>query len=113
MSNDPFTTSWPGNEDEDLGYKYAFTLQPGETKHLMYFVYQGLAEEKKGPSGCTSNCVIPPAGSEIALAQTALAALIANPDVCGLSAAVRENLVNWPDLDAVCSLPIYLPITVR
>lgn len=109
----PFETAWSGNGNEYLAHVYAFTLQPGETKHLLYFVYRGLAEETEGPDYCTTNCVIPPAGTEIALAQTVLTALAANPDVCGLPADVLGNLVNWPELDATCSIPVYLPIVVR
>ncbi|HNB50768.1 MAG TPA: proprotein convertase P-domain-containing protein, partial [Anaerolineales bacterium] len=109
----PFENPWPGNGQDDLGYAFAFTLQPGETTHLLYFVYRGLSEEETGPEGCITNCVTPPAGSEMALAQTVIAALAVQPEVCDLPADVRTNLINWPDLNVDCSVSVYLPIVVR
>ncbi|MCB9135174.1 MAG: proprotein convertase P-domain-containing protein [Anaerolineales bacterium] len=111
--NNPFDNAWAGNGNDNLAHVFTFTLQPGETKYLMYYVYRGLAEEQEGPESCTTNCIIPPTGSEIALAQTVLTALAASPDVCDLSASVRANLINWPELNVACSYPVYLPNVVR
>ncbi|NUM47043.1 MAG: proprotein convertase P-domain-containing protein [Anaerolineales bacterium] len=112
----PFETAWSGNGNEYLAHVYAFTLQPGETKHLLYFVYRGLAEETEGPEYCTTNCVTPPAGTEIALAQTVLTTLAATPDVCDLPEALFPELVNWPELNVTCpviSYPLFLPLITR
>ncbi len=109
----PFDDPWTGNGNEDLAHVFAFTLQPGETAHLLYFVYRGLSETVGGPEGCVTDCVIPPAGSELALAQTTLLALAETPDVCGLSAEVRAHLINWPDLNVSCQYTVSLPIVVR
>jgi hypothetical protein len=116
-----FTTAWPGNGQDRLGYVFKLTIQPGETVTLVYFLYRGLAEEVAGPgntdygSTCLFNCVVPPAGSQIALAQTVLGQLAAEPDFCDLSAEVLATVVNWPNATASCpaNYPIYLPLIVR
>lgn len=110
--NNPFETPWAGYGDSTLAHLFSFTLEPGETAHLIYFLYRGLAEETYGPEGCTTNCVTPPGGSELALAQTALTALAAAPDVCNLPSEVLANVVNWPGLPA-CNFSIFLPTVVR
>lgn len=113
-ANNPFQTPWPGNGDYRPSHVFAFTLQPGETAHLVYFLYRGLAEERPGPEGCSVECVTPPAGSEIALAQTVLTALAAAPDVCDLPQSVLANVLNWPGVvDSCPDYPIYLPVIVR
>lgn len=112
--NNPFQTPWGGDGYYYMSHVFAFTLQPGETAHLVYFLYRGLAEERPGPEGCTVDCVTPPAGSEIALAQTTLTALAAAPDVCDLPQSVLANVLNWPGVAASCPIyPVYLPVIVR
>lgn len=112
LSN-PFETPWPGNGNFSLGQVFSFTLQPGETKHLLYFIYRGLEEERPAPDDCTTNCYTPPAGSEIALAHTELTALASAPDFCGLSDTILANLINWPGASSNCSTTVFLPILVR
>ncbi|MBK8431419.1 MAG: proprotein convertase P-domain-containing protein [Chloroflexi bacterium] len=116
-----FDAAWPGNGEDDLGYLFQLTLQPGETATLVYFVYRGLAEEMAGPGTtnwgytCLFNCVVPPAGSEIALAQTVLGQLAAEPDFCGIPEDVLATVVNWPNAVSSCpsGYPIYLPLITR
>lgn len=116
-----FTMPWPGNDEDDLGYVFKLTLQPGQTATLVYFLYRGLAEEVAGPGNtywgemCFINCVVPPAGSQIALAQTVLGQLAAAPDFCGLPASILATVANWPNATPSCpaGYPAYLPLIVR
>ncbi len=87
---------------------FKFTLAPNSTRRLAYFVYRGLTETGSGPEDCAyyGGCVLPPAGSQVALAQTISAALAANPPFCDLSLALRATIVNWPKVIVNCT---YLP----
>lgn len=109
----PFDDPWTGNGNEDLGHVFAFTLQPGEPRHLLYFVYRGLSEVVGGPEGCVTDCVIPPAGSELALAQTTSSRWLKPRMFAASLLRVRAHLINWPDLNVSCQYTVSLPIVVR
>lgn len=98
FDGDPFTTPWPGNGYEYLGFRYDFTLEPGESVDLAYFLYRGCDEDNSSPPGnCTPNI---PAGEEIALAKTVLEGLIDNPDFSDLSGAQQARIINWNSIPA-------------
>jgi amidase len=90
----PFDTAWPGNGNDDLSFVYGpIDLAPGQSVSLAYFLYRGLQENTTGPDGQT-----PSTGEEIALAQSVLANLAANPDFSGVSDDLWSQMINWnPD----------------
>lgn len=121
FNSNPFDTVWTGNGNDYLAYTYHLVLQPGETAYLVYYLYRGLAEGIAGPGNsnegysCAANCVVPPIGSETALAKTTLAQLAADPDFCGIPAEVMDKVANWPNATASCTAGygIYLPFIRR
>lgn len=75
---DPIVDPWPGDGNDNLSFVYQFTLQPGQTFSLAYFIYLGTMDD---------------AGVEDA--KTWAAAMIAAPDFDDLSAAEKERIINW------------------
>jgi hypothetical protein len=108
------TTTWPFSGDDALGHLFTFSLAPGQTRRLAYFVYRGLAEGTPGSVDCVfyANCVTPAVGAQVALADTTLAALAGQPALCDLSFAERASLVNWPGLALACR-DLFLPTLTR
>jgi amidase len=90
-SADPFTLPWPGNGDDELAFRFQFTLDPGQTSNLVLFLYRGLQEGSTGPLEQTA----PARGSEVALAQSVLTNLSVNPDYTGLSTLQIDQIVNF------------------
>ena len=54
---------------------------------------------------------MPAAGSQVVLASTTVAALVAGPAFCDLPPAVLSQIVNWPGAVMACRL--YLPLALR
>jgi hypothetical protein len=108
------TATWPVSEDDALGHLFTFSLAPGQTRRLAYFVYRGLAEGTPGPNDCVfyGNCFTPATGAEVALADSTMGALAAQPALCDLSYAERMSLVNWTNLASVCG-DVFLPVVRR
>lgn len=87
----PFDTTWSGDGNEYISFVFGtIILNPGDSVSLAYFLYRGLEEDTTGPLGQT-----PVSGEEIALAQTVLADLAANPDFGDLSQAELDGIINW------------------
>jgi len=115
ISSDPLiTTTWPLSENDDLSHLFTFSLAPGQTRRLAYFVYRGLAEDTPGPVDCAfyGGCVTPAVGAEVALADSTVSALVLAPPLCDLSFAERASLVNWPGLAVACR-DLFLPTLTR
>jgi amidase len=115
ISSDPvITATWPLSESDDLSHLYTFSLAPGQTRRLAYFVYRGLAENTPGPYDCAfyGGCVTPAIGAEVALADSTLSALAAQPAFCDLGVVERASLVNWPGL-ALGGCDVFLPVLLR
>ena len=125
MYTDPFANRWPGYDPAHLAYVFTLTLKPGETAALMTFVVKGLSEvyDPRGgfPIPLRDALVapkhaapfrdapkIPAPGSEIARVTGIAKALVAAPDVRGLTARQRGQIVNW----RVSSAPPPAPFTV-
>lgn len=109
----PITMSWPISGDDNLTHIYKLVLAPGTSASLAYFLYRGLAENTDGPEECDyyDDCVSPPPGSEVTLAQTVAAQLAAQPDFCDLTAAQIAMLANWPGVTRECRL--FIPALFR
>jgi amidase len=86
MYADPFTDRWPGYDPAHIGYVFSFRLRPAQTTALVTFVVKGLSE-----SGTDAR----PAGSEIARVTDIARKLVAAPDLRGLTARQRSQIVNW------------------
>jgi subtilisin-like proprotein convertase family protein len=113
FTGNPFTTTvWPSLGNGNLGQVFSFVVPPGETRALAYFVARGLAEGTPGPADCDfyGGCVTPPAGSQVALIESTVANLAANPFFCDLSLAERAEIINWPGISTTC---MYLPVLQR
>jgi amidase len=113
MYGDPFTDRWPGYDPAHIGYVFTLTIKPGQTVALMTFVVKGLSEvyDPRGgfPIPLRDAIVapkfsapyagpsprIPEAGSEIARVTDAARRLVSAPDVRGLTATERSQIVNW------------------
>jgi Asp-tRNA(Asn)/Glu-tRNA(Gln) amidotransferase A subunit family amidase len=91
MYGDPFVDRWPGFDPAHIGYVFKITLAPGQTKALVTFVAKGLSEVY----GARGTSVIPAAGSEIARVTGIAKQLAASPDLRGLTALQRSQIVNW------------------
>src|SRR5262249_43676586 len=83
---DPFTDRWPGYDPAHIGYVFSLRIVPGQTLALMTFVAKGLSE-----TGANA----PAAGSEIARVTDIARKLVAAPDLRGLTARQRSQIVNW------------------
>lgn len=96
----PFESAWEGNGDDGLSYVYHFTMQPGQTVRLAYFLYHGMEEDTDPPvcggGGPTAPTAIVPAGSEILAAKNWAASMVSNPDFGDLATDVRASILNWP-----------------
>jgi amidase len=111
MYADPFTDKWPGFDPAHVGYVFTLRLAPGETAALVTFVVKGLSEiyDPRGgyPIGIKDGLVsgeapysgadakIPAAGSEIARVSDIARQLVKEPDLRGLTARQRSQIVNW------------------
>ena len=113
MYTDPFANRWPGYDPAHLAYVFTLTVKPGETAALMTFVVKGLSEvyDPRGgfPIALRDALVapkhaapytgeapkIPAPGSEIARVTSIARALVSTPDVRGLTARQRGQIVNW------------------
>jgi amidase len=113
MYANPFTDPWPGYDPAHIGYVFTLTIRPGQTVALMTFVVKGLSEiydprggfpvpvrdgivaPKYAAPYSGDRPVIPEAGSEIARVTDTARRLVASPDVRGLTARQRAEIVNW------------------
>lgn len=99
--DNPFDTAWGGNGDDGLAYVFHFTMQPGQTVRLAYFLYRGMEEDTDPPvcgQGGEAPSAIVPAGSEILKAKSWATDMVANPDFGDLAPDVRASILNWPDV---------------
>jgi amidase len=104
MYADPFTDRWPGYDPAHIGYVFSFRLRPGQTIALLTFVVKGLSEtyDASAPGSARARdgaaaggAHVPAAGSEIARVTDIARKLVAAPDVRGLTARQRSQIVNW------------------
>jgi amidase len=111
MYGDPFVDKWPGFDPAHVGYVFTLRLAPGQTAALVTFVVKGLSEvyDPRGgypipiKDGLVSgeapysgpDSKIPAAGSEIARVSDIARELVKNPDLRGLTARQRGQIVNW------------------
>ena len=83
--------------DDGLSYRFQFTLQPGQTSALMYFLYRGQAEVNAyNPSslyGSYDDGLLAP--GQIDLATTVLSTLSVNPNYDGLSQLEIDQIINF------------------
>jgi amidase len=91
MFGDPFSDPYPGFDPAHIGYVFRFTVRPRQTVALVTFVVKGLSEVY----GSRGAATIPPAGSEIARVTAIARKLVAEPDLRGLTARQRSEIVNW------------------
>ncbi len=112
MYGDPFVDAWPGLDTAHIGYVFTLRLRPRETAALVTFVVKGLSEVYDPRGGypipfkdalVTGEAVyagadarVPAAGSEIARVTAVAKQLAAAPDLRGLTALQRSQIVNWP-----------------
>lgn len=82
--------------DDGLSYRFQFTLQPGQTSALMYFLYRGQAEVNAySPTslyGSYNDGLLAP--GQLDLATTVLSNLSVNPNYDGLSQMQIEQIIN-------------------
>jgi len=111
MYGDPFDGTWPGFDTSHIGYVFTLRLRPGQTSALVTFVVKGLSEVYDPRGGypipfkdalVTGEAVysgpdarVPAAGSEIARVTNVAKQLVAAPDLRGLTARQRSQIVNW------------------
>jgi amidase len=83
--------------DDGLSYRFQFTLQPGQTSALMYFLYRGQAEVNTGEPGSLLGGYGdgPLAPGQIDLATTVLSNLSVTPNYDGLSQLQMEQIINF------------------
>lgn len=128
MYGNPFVDAYPGFDPAHIGYVYRLTLRPGETAALVTFVVKGLSEvyDPRGgtpiarrdallstwsdPVYAGADARVPAAGSEIAKVSAQARALVASPDLRGLTPRQRAVIVNWSS--ARPSGPALAPFTV-
>ena len=112
MYGDPIDAAWPGFDTAHIGYVFTLRLRPGQTAALATFVVKGLSEVYDPRGGyplpfkdalVTGEAVyagpdarVPSAGSEIARVTALARRLAAAPDLRGLTALQRSQIVNWP-----------------
>jgi hypothetical protein len=99
-----FTNTWVPYSGESpniygndgLSYRFQFTLQPGQTSALMYFLYRGQAEvNADNPSslyGSYDDGLLAP--GQLDLATTVLTNLSFNPNYDGLSQLQIDQIIN-------------------
>ena len=111
MYADPFVDPWPGFDPAHIGYVFTLRLRPGQTAALVTFVVKGLSEVydprggfpvlvKDGLIGAEAvysgaDPKIPAPGSEIARVTQIARDLVRRPDLDGLTARQRAQIVNW------------------
>jgi amidase len=113
MYANPFTDPWPGYDPAHIAYVFTLTIGPGQTVGLMTFVVKGLSEiydprggfpvpvrdgivaPKYAAPYSGDGPVIPEPGTEIARVTETARRLVAAPDVSGLTARQRAEIVNW------------------
>jgi amidase len=91
MYGDPFLDPYPGFDPAHIAYLFRFTVRPRQTVALVTFVVKGLSEVY----GSRGAATIPPAGSEIARVTAIARRLVAEPDLRGLTAQQRSEILNW------------------
>lgn len=112
MYADPFADKWPGFDPAHVGYVFTLRVAPGQTAALVTFVVKGLSEVydprggypiaiKDGLVGgeaaySGADAKIPAPGSEIARVSDIARQLVKEPDLRGLTARQRRQIVNWP-----------------
>jgi len=123
MYGDPFDAAWPGMDTAHIGYVFTLRLRPGETAALVTFVVKGLSEVYDPRGGypipfkdalVTGEAVyagadarVPAAGSEIARVTAVAKQLAAAPDLRGLTALQRSQIVNWPATPAPPAFTVF------
>jgi hypothetical protein len=112
MFADPFADRWPGFDPAHIGHVFTFTVEPGRTAALMTFVVKGLSEVYDPRGGFPISIrdgivlpkydapfegtpVVPAAGSQIAFVTDVARKLVAGPDLRGLTARQRSQILNW------------------
>jgi amidase len=113
MYGDPFTDAYPGFDPAHIGYLFRVAIRPRETESLMTFVVKGLSETYDPRGGAPvlfkdalvapkqrapytgADAKIPAAGSQIAYVTDVAKKLASDPDVRGLTATQRRQIVNW------------------
>ena len=124
MYGDPFASAYPGYDPAHIGYVFTLRLAPGETAAIVTFVVKGLSEvyDPRGgfpipardallsdwsePVYAGPNARVPAPGSEIARVTAEARRLVAEPDLRGLTARQRAQIVNWA-LPAPSSAPAF------
>ena len=108
------STTWPLTGQALLGHLFTFSLAPGATRSLAYFLYRGLPEGKPSPQDCAyyGGCFTPATGAQVSEAHATLSNLAADPPFCDLTPAVSASLVNWPNLALNCH-DNFLPVLMR
>ncbi|MFA5910270.1 MAG: amidase family protein [Vicinamibacterales bacterium] len=112
MYGDPFDGVWPGFDTSHIGYVFTLRLRPGQTAALVTFVVKGLSEVYDPRGGypipikdalvtgeavyAGADAKVPAAGSEIARVTEMAKQLVKEPDLRGLTALQRSQIVNWP-----------------
>ena len=120
---DPFDAAWPGMDTAHIGYVFTLRLRPGETAALVTFVVKGLSEiyDPRGGSPIPfkdalvtgeavyagADAKVPAAGSEIARVTAVARQLVAAPDLRGLTALQRSQIVNWPATPAPAAFSVF------
>ncbi len=111
MYADPFMDKYPGFDPAHIGYVFTLRLRPGQTAALVTFVVKGLSEVYDPRGGypipfrdalvtgeavyAGADAKIPAAGSEIARVTEIARQLVTAPDLRGLTARQRAQVVNW------------------
>ena len=120
---DPFDAAWPGMDTAHIGYVFTLRLRPGETAALVTFVVKGLSEIYDPRGGhpipfkdalvtgeavyAGADAKVPAAGSEIARVTAVARQLVAAPDLRGLTALQRSQIVNWPATPAPAAFTVF------
>jgi amidase len=113
MYGNPFTDRYPGYDPAHIGYVFTLRIPPGRTLALMTFVVKGLSETYDPRGGFPipvrdgivapkfsdpytgSDPRIPAAGSEITKVTGTARALVAKPDLRGLTPRQLSEIANW------------------
>ena len=113
MYANPFIDRYPGYDPAHIGYVFTLRIAPGQTVALMTFVVKGLSEIYDPRGGfpipirdgivapkfpepyASTDARVPAPGTEIATVTETARRLVAAPDVRGLTARQRAEIVNW------------------
>jgi amidase len=125
MYANPFEDDYPGFDSAHIGYVYVLALEPGETKALVTFAVKGLSEvydPRGGPppvrkDGLLSTWFdapyagadrrVPAPGSEIAKVTAQARALVAAPDLRGITPRQRAVIANWGPQPGVAPFTVF------